>query len=705
MPKASKFSPDEGLTIYDLKDNDAVHYGDQSKGYVGKNLFINTGKTETISSVAFTHNSDDSVGLNNTASAMAIYNVGSVKELSEINQDVILSGCPSGGSTSTYSLQIRTLNSANVIQNGTYLIDNGNGVKFNPSGSLVDTNGNSVSISDLYLNIRIGSGEVTTGKTFYPMIRLASIPDSTYEPYLTPNTEIDNKVSYADNAILGAKNLLAYPYIGVTKTEGGITFTNNGDGSITLNGTSDSGYPAFDLMSASDLVTLISKYGSLRLTGAINGSNIRLYAHGSKYFIDDGNGVVIPSTETSFSEPLRVQVLPNKTIDNVTIRPMLRLESDTDDTYVPYAMTNKELTDKDSKSVHYGEQAKGYVGKNLIPLPYAESTSFEKNGIEYWINDDGTVKINGTASADGGMTLFDSRGKNIEFAKGNVILSKGSASPNFTLYINEYNNGTFKRQISLNGISEITFNNNYSDYNEIFIGIYVYSGKSPSNEVCYPMLRWASISDGTYETYGKPNTEIINNISDSVNSMLGASNFISYPYNNTSKTDTGVQFTINNDGSITLSTDSNGATANVLYGLNPWEYQKFPEGKYILSDKNGYLDSNNHGAYTLLSRKKEASGNVNYGVDTTKNLGSVCAFDVNYSQYDYFQVNLFVKAGTVITTPLTLYPMIKIASDTDDTFSLYSMTNRALTNKIMAIKSAAANASDFAAFKSAMANI
>ena len=194
MSEFNKYSTDGGATFIDVEDSNAVHWGDQSKGYVGKNLFINTGKTETINSVAFTHNSDDSVGLNNTASATAIYNVGSVKELSGINQNVILSGCPSGGSTSTYSLQIRTLTSVNVIQNGTYLIDNGNGVIFNPSGPLVDTNGNSVSISDLYINIRIGSGEDTTGKTFYPMIRLASIPDSTYEPRYMSNRELTEEI-------------------------------------------------------------------------------------------------------------------------------------------------------------------------------------------------------------------------------------------------------------------------------------------------------------------------------------------------------------------------------------------------------------------------------------------------------------------------------------------------------------------------------
>ena len=41
--------------------------------------------------------------------------------------------------------------------------------------------------------------------------------------------------------VYGAKNLLRYPYIQTTKTYQGITFTDNGDGTITVDGTSGVG--------------------------------------------------------------------------------------------------------------------------------------------------------------------------------------------------------------------------------------------------------------------------------------------------------------------------------------------------------------------------------------------------------------------------------------------------------------------------------
>lgn len=326
MSEFNKYSTDGGATFLDVEDSKAVHWGDQSKGYVGKNLLQNKLKNGSSYGLTRTVNSDKSVLLTGTPSQ----NVNLV-----LNDFVLSAGTykisdgATGQSGSTFKMAVWT-------KVGDLYVD-----------YLADTMGYKGDTFTLDADTLVGvlftiySGFNTNNKLLYPMLRDAAIPDSTYEPYLIPNTDL---MSYADNMMLGAKNLLPYPYLGVTHTEGGITFTDNGDGSITVNGTSDSGYPGFSLMSATDLQTLISKFGNVRLTGAINGSNIRLYAHGSKYFIDEGNGVVIPSTETSFSESLRLQVSPNTTIDNVTIRPMLRLESDIDDTYVQYAMTNRELT-------------------------------------------------------------------------------------------------------------------------------------------------------------------------------------------------------------------------------------------------------------------------------------------------------------------------------------------------------------------------
>ena len=59
-----------------------------------------------------------------------------------------------------------------------------------------------------------------------------------YEPY-----------GYKIPIVNSGKNLIPYPYSQTTKTENGITFTDNGDGSVTVSGTA-TGYTAFNFVQA-----------------------------------------------------------------------------------------------------------------------------------------------------------------------------------------------------------------------------------------------------------------------------------------------------------------------------------------------------------------------------------------------------------------------------------------------------------------------
>ena len=139
----------------------------------------------------------------------------------------------------------------------------------------------------------------------------------------------------------GAKNLL--PNTATSKTQNGITFTVNNDGSVTVNGTATAN-------------TVLYIYDGLSVP---NGS-YKISANASlsmdlQVVIDSGSyggtrkATVVSDSEVSFNvnnETLftYVWVRNGTTINNVTIYPMLRFAFDTDSTYQPYAMTNKELT-------------------------------------------------------------------------------------------------------------------------------------------------------------------------------------------------------------------------------------------------------------------------------------------------------------------------------------------------------------------------
>lgn len=140
-------------------------------GGAGKNKlpYPYDSNSQTISGVTFTVNSDGTIKANGTATAEINFNLLISKSLASVgitSGTYTLNGCPSGGSSSTYRIQIR--------QNSSWATDNGSGVNF--------TYNDSSPVNDL-VRINILSGATVNNLTFKPMIRLASEADATYEPY------------------------------------------------------------------------------------------------------------------------------------------------------------------------------------------------------------------------------------------------------------------------------------------------------------------------------------------------------------------------------------------------------------------------------------------------------------------------------------------------------------------------------------------
>ena len=325
MSEFNKYSTDGGATFIDVEDSNAVHYGEQAKGYIGKNLLKNNASTTTISDVTFTVNSDGSVTINGTASAnITSFFINSNMTLKA--GSYWLTGNPSGITGTSYGLR---------IANTSYSVNT-----FFEQGKILTLNQD---YSDLRIDIRIPSGQVINNLTFYPMIRLSSIPDSTYEPFLTPNTDL---MSYADNAVLGAKNFIPFPY----KSSTSALCTNNADGSITVNGSTTSSalnYIIWDRNSKLPKGKYIVSKGTTNSTVLLN---IAKYSNGSwianLVSLTDKEHDVFTIDYADYDEiVVYIYVASNKTIDNVKVYPMIRLASDTDDTYVQYAMTNRELTE------------------------------------------------------------------------------------------------------------------------------------------------------------------------------------------------------------------------------------------------------------------------------------------------------------------------------------------------------------------------
>lgn len=143
----------------------------------GKNLLFTNKTTYTLSGVTATKNSDGSWTLNGTCTENNDLDLISGSHISLPSGSYVLSGCPSGGSNTTYVLRTRIINSDGRV----YPDDRGSGKSFDmTTGSYIDR---------VYIEIK--NGYKYNNLTFYPMIRPASDTNATFAPYKGNTYTID----------------------------------------------------------------------------------------------------------------------------------------------------------------------------------------------------------------------------------------------------------------------------------------------------------------------------------------------------------------------------------------------------------------------------------------------------------------------------------------------------------------------------------
>lgn len=138
------------------------------------------------------------------------------------------------------------------------------------------------------------------------------------------------------------KNILTYPYKDATKTIAGITFTDNGDGTITANGTATAAatYQFYNMGSAETKRIYISS--TVTLSGCPTGGGASSYKMGidiydedgnHQYYLDYGDGCTI--TKTGKSSVCYIVIPTGMTVSNLVFKPQLEFGS-TATPYEPY---------------------------------------------------------------------------------------------------------------------------------------------------------------------------------------------------------------------------------------------------------------------------------------------------------------------------------------------------------------------------------
>ena len=145
-----------------------------------KNLIKNSNVSQTLNGVNFTVNSDGTVIVNGTATALVSYAVNTSKYPSG---QYALSGCPKNGSNTTYRLDIVDYTTGTPV---VIAIDTGNGASF----ELSDDD------ADYRTRIRIASGQTVDNLVFKPMLCTKAAWDIShqYVPYRPSYDELVARV-------------------------------------------------------------------------------------------------------------------------------------------------------------------------------------------------------------------------------------------------------------------------------------------------------------------------------------------------------------------------------------------------------------------------------------------------------------------------------------------------------------------------------
>lgn len=211
-------------------------------------------------------------------------------------------------------------------------------------------------------------------------------------------------------------NIIPYPYTDTTKTLAGITYTDNGDGSITINGTA-TGYAVFSLFKNSwnllqDGVTYYSNTPYLVIR----------YKDGSgpdKYAGFSSSGTSFTWSDSYTLGDIYLQINPNVTVDNRTVYPFLN----------PTNATG--IGDFSNVTVsRYGRNLLSREGSEL----YEDGDSVTNAGITFTRNSDGSITVNGTATG----TMYNTIGT-ISLPRGTYYLNTfcpdgGLNGTNFYVY-------------------------------------------------------------------------------------------------------------------------------------------------------------------------------------------------------------------------------------------------------------------------------
>ena len=320
-------------------DGEVVSVSDSSDDYVrglrvfgkttqktttGKQLIHNTNTTYSPYGVTYTSNADGSITISGTATGEAYYLFDNAHAIPATGVELIAS--ITGDSSVTMTIGYYTSDTEFV--NELVVVNSTKPKTFTYPANAIATR--------TFLAVSKGK---TVNTTVYPMIRLASVEDDSYEPYsggiASPNPDYPQELVSVENSTVSVYGNNLLPNAVATGTISGVTRTLNANGSITIKGTSTDVHglivnSTVELPNGTYAVTGGKPAVPLTIFGeSVNGGWVSLST-------DSGNGCKFTADDSLYTRYLAQYHMEIGYVFDTTLYPMIRSVAVTDTTYEPY---------------------------------------------------------------------------------------------------------------------------------------------------------------------------------------------------------------------------------------------------------------------------------------------------------------------------------------------------------------------------------
>lgn len=279
----------------------------------------------------------------------------------------------------------------------------------------------------------------------------------------------------SQQATRSGKNLL--DNTATTKISNGITFTVNSDKTVNVNGTNDSSANSSLIINRYDLSPGTYILNGCPSGGASNTYRLAIQETGSYSIlgsIDIGNGSGEFTIDTTTNVQIAIFIQKGLTVNNLLFKPMLRKATIADDTYEQYGA---------SPSPDYLSEIENLEGENICP---SLNTTRTINGVTFTKNKDGSITMNGTATADATYPINVNTTTNTR-----TVLLK--ANSNYRM-LSSYESGKYTTQVFYLKNNVMTYSSSSSSLietvEETKAGMYirVYKDAVLDNITIYPQI-------------------------------------------------------------------------------------------------------------------------------------------------------------------------------------------------------------------------